>query len=211
MLKEMGGMDSISPPPLEISSPYPDENRWYSDRNPVFEWIPSSNKIVGYSCCLDHSPDTIPDSIIDTISNSISYENVGDGTWYFHIRAKDSDGDWSETSHCRINIDATPPLVEITRPKKGCLYFYNLEISTPFGSRPATRGWLTIKVNATDETSGMDKVEFYIDENILYVAHSPPYEWMWLPVPLLYTIKVIAYDEAGNAASDSIGVISFPF
>jgi len=52
-----------------------------------------------------------PDPSIHTPTKegTITYHNVNDGVWYFHVRAVDDAGNWGPVSHYRVKIDATPP------------------------------------------------------------------------------------------------------
>jgi PKD repeat protein len=97
--------------PTISSSTHPNENNWYNNNNPSFTWtIPSDTSgIAGYSYTLDHSSSTTPDTSVDTTGNSKSYSNIADGTWYFHVRAKDNAGNWGSADHYRINIDTNNP------------------------------------------------------------------------------------------------------
>jgi hypothetical protein len=72
----------------------------------AFEWkAPSdTNGVGGYSFALDRKPDTIPDTTIDTQSTFREFKNLARGTWYFHLRACDGAGNWSETSHQQIEL-----------------------------------------------------------------------------------------------------------
>jgi len=51
--------------------------------------------------------------------------------------------------------------------------------------------------------NGLDKAEFYIDGKLKYVAHEPPFTWIWNEFAFgRHEIKVIVYDCAGNIAMD---------
>jgi len=107
--------------------------------------------------------------------------------------------------------DTIPPKVNITKPKNNTLYKDNKEIRSLLLKLLKTRiiGPITIEVDASDEGSGVDKVEFYINNKLNYTGYSAPYNWTWDEkhlLPRLYTIKVIAYDKAGNNNSDTIKV-----
>jgi hypothetical protein len=208
-----GEKDSTPPPaPMISSSTHPDENNWYNDTDVTFSWTTPSDPsgIKGYSYVLDHSELITPEERVITTSNSQSYP-VNDGIWYFHVRAKDNAGNWGETSHYKIKIDATPPLVEITEPKEGGIYFYEADVFKTRFKTSFNVGPLTIAASANDSISNV-YVEFYIDEQLKDAIHSPPYIWR-SPMGFLglHTIKVIAYDEAGNSAADSVKILSIPF
>ena len=56
------------------SSTHPGESTWYSNDAPSFAWEPAladGTAIAGYSCVLDRSPDTVPDTLSDR--NSLTY------------------------------------------------------------------------------------------------------------------------------------------
>lgn len=69
-------------------------------------------------------------------------------------------------------------------------------------------GPTTILANATDNQSGIQRVEFYVDEELTSTVYSPPYEWTWTERGLFfpYTLKVIAFDYAGNQNFDTMKV-----
>jgi subtilase family serine protease len=105
-IKEEKG--DIDPPPAPvISSPtHPDENSWYTDNDPIFEWNPprDDSGIAGYSYTLDHQEVNTPDKSIGTYANSKSYTDLTPGEWYFHVRAKDNAGNWGPADHYRVKI-----------------------------------------------------------------------------------------------------------
>jgi len=92
-----------------ISSPsHPDSDSWYKESRPTLEW----NKIEGatlHSYVLDRTEDTVPDEESEGTEISYRSQSKTDGEWYFHIRSKVS-GQWSDTSHFKLNIDHTAPL-----------------------------------------------------------------------------------------------------
>jgi len=105
-------VDETPPPAPEISSTsHQDENKWYNNNAPSFDWTTPSDSsgIAGYSYVMGQSPTTAPDQTIDTTGNYKLYMEVADGIWYFHVRAKDNAGNWGEADHYRIQIDATAP------------------------------------------------------------------------------------------------------
>lgn len=129
------------------------------------------------------------------------------GGYNIRVKAKDLHGaesNWSEPIELRIESD--PPTVEIIKPDKA-LYIMNKKIIPRFLRRPLIIGNIDVTVDANDFT-GIDKVEFYIDNKLKSVDNSSPYIYTWMRDRLqfihLHTIKVIAYDYCGNIASDKI-------
>lgn len=126
---DFGGYDDSGtpppPPPVQVSSPtHPNPDLWYPNSDSSFIWDPISGA-EGYSHMLDQNPTSTPDMVIDSTDNSESYVGLGDGTWYFHIRAKTA-SDWGPTTHLRIKVDRTPPaapvITSITHPDQGSKY-----------------------------------------------------------------------------------------
>ena len=74
-------------------------------------------------------------------------------------------------------------------------------------TRAIVIGKITVTVNATDETSGMDRVEFFVDGAVKNVDTAAPYEWVWDERTFTsHTLKVIAYDNAGNSVYEELDV-----
>ncbi|MBN1762278.1 MAG: hypothetical protein JW878_04265 [Methanomicrobia archaeon] len=107
--------NTVGPAPSApvVSSPtHPIESAWYCSGNVTFTWTTPSDPsgIACYSYTLDQSPTTTPDETCDTTGNSKSYANLSDGTRYFHVRAKDNDGNWGSAGHYRVMIESCDAL-----------------------------------------------------------------------------------------------------
>jgi len=103
--------------------------------------------------------------------------------------------------------DTTKPTIEITKPINA-LYFMNKEIFAL--KSPLIIGKIDINVTATDNESGIDRVEIYTDEQLRVTDTTAPYGWLWSERAFFtYTIKVIAYDKEGNSASKELEVLKF--
>ena len=103
----------------------------------------------------------------------------------------------------RILVEEYPMWIEIEKPRKGYLYSFDQEImSTIFGSTMIIGG-ITVETNVLNESS-IDRVEFYVDDELKCVDEETPYEWLWDEKAIgRHEIKVVAYDNEGNTASDS--------
>lgn len=106
-----------------------------------------------------------------------------------------------------------PPLVKITKPENA-LYIMNMKIREYLIRKPFIIGKIDIKVNATDEESGIERIEFYIDGKLKANITIQPYAYMWKRDRIRifghrHTIKVVAFDNAGNNASKEIKVWKF--
>ncbi|MGF3554462.1 MAG: Ig-like domain-containing protein, partial [Thermoplasmatota archaeon] len=101
--------------------------------------------------------------------------------------------------------DLIPPTVQITKPTKA-IYLMDKKIIPFF--YPIVLNEITIEVNAYDNDSGIEKVEFYIDGELRETDVSPPYSYLWNDkLTSQHTIEVKAYDNAGNSASEEISVL----
>jgi uncharacterized repeat protein (TIGR01451 family) len=106
--------------------------------------------------------------------------------------------------------DTTPPLVHIDKPSR-YLYIADRAIM-PTLRRPIILGGITLEAVAMDDESGINRVEFLIDNDIKNISHGWPYEWSWNENSFgFYTIKARAYDNAGNSDIDSIDVYIINF
>lgn len=103
--------------------------------------------------------------------------------------------------------DTTLPTVAITKPVNA-LYFMNKQILAL--KSPLIIGKIDVNVTATDNESGIDRVEFYTDEQLQSTDMTAPYGWTWSDRAFFtYTIKVVAYDKEGNSAFKEINVLKF--
>ncbi len=116
---------------------------------------------------------------------------------------------WSFTTK---EVDNTPPTVSIAKPEKG-LYLFDRKILPRFIRPALIIGRITIVANATDEDSGIEKVEFYINGKLKVTDTTAPYEYLWkrdrIRLFHIFVIKVVAYDNEGLEAFDKMLVRKF--
>jgi hypothetical protein len=134
-----------------------------------------------------------------------------DGSYKIMVKAKDIndlESGWSDPLEVMIGDDKKP-IVEITKPKRYRVYYNNKKIAfIPFVT--IVIGYLDIEVNATDGESGMNRVEFYINDDLYETDTDVPYTCGFAEPPGIYTITATAYDNAGNSASDNIRIVKLP-
>ena len=126
-------------------------------------------------------------------STTLDTTKYSDGQYTIKVTAYDVRGRTS-SQEVSVNIKNKddPPQVSITTPKNN---------STVGGS-------VSIQVSASDDR-GIQKVEFYIDNERKYTDVGSPYSWTWDTSSYSigpHTIKVIAYDTSGQTASSEITV-----
>jgi hypothetical protein len=112
----------------------------------------------------------------------------GDGFHTFWWYIVDDKGNTSTPDSIVFNIDRTPPTIKLTKEK--------LEINK-------------IKFTATvdDVTSGINRVNFYLDGDLVANLSSPPYEWIYTGFRR-HTVTAVVYDNVGNSNSSSMSTWS---
>ncbi len=178
-------------PPL-FSLTHPDQNKWYKNNNPTFSWQRESG-VGTFSYSLDNDFQGTPDNIAEGEHTSISYSNLEDGFWYFHIKGQKA-GVWGGVSHYLVQVDTTPPAD------------FSLEFEPPLYSPHILSQEPIVFFITTDALSGLDHFEFKSialsksaeeKETGFFIEVSSPYQ-----VPVLesgeYLVVVRAHDKAMN-------------
>ncbi|UCB57956.1 MAG: hypothetical protein JSV67_04940 [Thermoplasmatales archaeon] len=133
------------------------------------------------------------------------------GNYNVRVKAKDihlNQSDWSEPASVLIK-DEIPPEINIVKPLNA-FYLFNLKIRRYLFRKPFIVGRIEIVVNTKDLESGVNYVEFYVDDNLMYKDTLYPYSWMWSDITFgIKTIKVLCYDNVGNSAFDEMVVRKF--
>ena len=134
------------------------------------------------------------------------------GTYYVKVKAKDTAGiesEWSITTIVTVEDDI-PPNVKITKPERA-LYINNRKI-LPFLffiKKPVVIGDMDIEAYASDNETGIYRVDFYSDDGwLVKMDYNPPYSYTpqkgWNILFTKFAFQVVAYDNAGNSAIDKI-------
>jgi outer membrane protein assembly factor BamB len=135
------------------------------------------------------------------------YMKAGDYIATFEVI--DDEGNYS-SDNASVHIDELPPdppTVEIVSPKNA-LYILDNEILSL--RMPFIIGKVTITADAYQPDVGINRVEFYIDEELKFTDYEEPYEWIWdEQVFFKHQIKVVAVDNQEASTSDSINVRKF--
>ncbi|MCD6237094.1 MAG: PKD domain-containing protein, partial [Thermoplasmata archaeon] len=134
----------------------------------------------------------------------------------YTVRLKVRDNNGAENSIIKpviVNLsDNLCPLIFIKTPSSRHIYLFGKEYKFPL-KMPWIIGKVIIEVTAEDNQSGLEKVEFYVNNKLKYIDYNPPYSWTWSERSFgkAYNIKVKAYDGAGNTATDDVAVRLFSF
>lgn len=196
-----GGVYEILVPPAEgpkIFSPtHYDSDIWYSDSNPQFYWekeegvgdelrssLPfASARVTDFSFSFSQNPQENPDNISEGDATLKFYDEVPDGIWYFHLRAKKNDV-WGRTSHFPIKIDTTPPQKFELRVDLGSGFVY-------FDTKDLHSGLDHYEVSILNISETPMTSPFFIEATSPYKI---PYKKSGK-----YSVIVRAYDKAGNS------------
>lgn len=177
------------------SETHPFSDQWYNNNSPALQWE-KDDGVTDFSFLLDHEPFTVPDDNADGSDTIVSYNELADGIWYFHIKAR-KDGVWGSTTHYALRIDTTPP-AEFT-PTSEALSSGQL-------------GRVLISYFTTDALSGIDHYEVGAidlhapaDETPAFVVADSPYQ---IPdiIGKSFRVVVRVFDRAGNVRDEQIQV-----
>ena len=121
-------------------------------------------------------------------------------TYTLDATAADSAAATSTTGHSSYVVYAATTVVDTTAP--------TVSISSPVAGSIVGGGRMTISASATD-LSGIQSVEFYVDNTLLVRDTSAPYTANWNLRKVaagIHTMRVVATDNANNRAEQSISV-----
>ena len=194
----------IPPPegPKVFSSTHPSLTTWYNDNNPSFYWEKESG-VADFSYSLDQDPKGIPDNVPEGNKNTVAFNDIGDGIWYFHIKAKKDDV-WGGVSHYPVQIDATSPK-EFTIDIERIGGITGLRFFAYFSANDLFSGIDYYEISVIDLSDPQASANpFFIE---VVSPHQIPYEGVGK-----YVILVKAYDMAGNfTESKSVLTVVSPF
>jgi hypothetical protein len=103
----------------------------------------------------------------------------GDGLYEISYYSIDKAENAEDIKTASFKIDQTSPYVSLFAPEK------------------IRWGKFLIYAEARDHDSGMEKVEFYIDDILKSTVYEPPY--LWIYIGTTGVAKVKGYDKAGNS------------
>lgn len=194
-----GGRYTITPPPVGAvtvtSDTQPDQTKWDAKSDVNLSWDRPAGA-YGYSFVLDQIADTVPGNTLDTTTTTTkSYTGLADGIWYFHIkaRAQSASAGFGATTHFKIQIDTQKPLL------------FDIKLVAQSDLNDVTRT-PTITFEATDETSGIDHYDVYLDGNVVQASAESPYTFSKLDNGP-HVIRAVAYDKAGNDRKAELPII----
>jgi len=165
--------------PIIYSPTHPDQEKWYSNNIPKFDWEILSD-ITGEKLLVDRQPSASPTIFYSELITGKELEKLDDGIWYFHTQLLNSFG-WGAVSHFRFQIDTQAP------------DRFEIKIKQENETNPQP----ILSFETKDEISGIDYYEIIIDQQESIITKNTEYK---LPPqnPGKYKIIVKAIDKAGN-------------
>jgi hypothetical protein len=170
---------SYLPTPKIISPTHPDQEKWYNNNNPVFEWeLPEG--VVEVRVLYGKNPDAVPTVRYSPPISKRSLTDIPDGTYWFSVQFI-GEGIESNVGRFKFNIDTQPPILE------------------EFSIGIADTNSIKFKIKAKDELSGIDKIDIYLDNNLISSTSTDVFENVIKNVePGRHIFKGVIYDKAGN-------------
>ena len=109
-----------------------------------------------------------------------------------------------------LGEDSTNPTISFV-PRLHYVYFADKEILCwPKMPTSLIFGKITVSAEVNGVVSGIENVEFFVDNELKHTDDDAPYEWLWSDrVFFRHTIKAIAHHSDGNQTSDEIVVWKF--
>ncbi len=175
--------------PRVVSPTHPDSAKWYSANDPIFEWsIPKD--VVGVSTLFDREVSTNSGTKSAGKNSSVTYTDVSDGTWYFHIRLQNANG-WGNQTNMQFNIDTAKPD-----------NFVITELPRTTSTVPIARFYFT----ASDILSGIEQYTVAIDKgNAVSWKDDGSHVYQTTALnPGFHVLTARAYDKAGNYVEQSV-------
>ena len=191
----------------------------FGENPPVadFKYIVNNSKVTFTSLSYDRDGTianytwTFGDGKRSFEQNPLQHTYAGEYTTYnVTLNVTDNDGR-KDTIYKHITTnDTTKPTIQIIKPERA-FYIGNHKIRRLFLRMALIIGDITVEVNATDSGSGIAKVEFYVNGKLKGNDTTAPYTYNLTKDRILgfvhmQIIKVVAYDKAGNSATDRMVV-----
>ena len=193
--------------PLVTSPTNPDQEKWYASKNIVLRWEVDPNT-QGFSYILNDFPVDDPDDISEGLRAGVSYKDLADGSYYFHIKRL-REGIWGGITHFKIQVDNTTPASfktsfspdNYTSNRRPILEFTTTD--TVSGLDHYELKFIPLDATRAKEDAGKTETQFFIE------ATSPYSQRLELG---RYEVVVRAFDRAGNfyQSTDRL-TITYPF
>lgn len=179
----------------EVGSPsFLDPELWYNKTDGIFTWeLPFDvNEVaVEIATSSENEPTETFDPPIEEFV--VSSENLTDGVQYLSVQFKNQVG-WGAITNRKIQIDTTPPEQ------------FDIQVQTA----NAKVAFPLLVFAAVDVTSGIEKYELFIADKEPVEVTPDEAKLGFLLSELVdgtYTVRITAFDKAGNETESSVPVL----
>lgn len=180
------------------SQAFLDPEVWYKITDGNFTWtLPFDVNVVAVeiSTSSDNQPELHKSAVMDppTSEFKVNKESIGDGIQYLSIKYKNQVG-WGAVLNRKIQIDTTPPE----------------QFTIDVRAANSTTGFPLLNFAANDITSGIDYYDLTIADKEPIRVTPDEAKLGYLLKELVdgtYTVKVVAYDKAGNIKESTVAVL----
>ncbi len=94
--------------PALVGSPtHPQQDEWSKNNKVIIQVMPKPGEQYSYS--FSSNIEMIPGDLPSDVANSLTFDNLADGIYYFKLNSKAAAGNWQEAAVYRVMIDSTPP------------------------------------------------------------------------------------------------------
>jgi len=108
--------------PVIQSPSNPDPTKWYNVKDVTVTWTtPPVVPIAGYAYSVDQVKAAAAPEQVRTKDDKVTLSDLKDGTWFIHVRAQSTSGQWGPSGTQQVNLDRVP--LTITVPKFSAFTF----------------------------------------------------------------------------------------
>jgi len=180
--------------------------RWSNQNTVTVTWGAAQDGgsgLAGYATVWDSNPTTNTSPVSTTGAVTSASSTLADGTWYFHIRARDALNNWSDQWRDLgpFMIDMLPPVVTLTLPAQiSATQIVVCWQGNDPGAQASGVASYTLAYQRDDNQTWLDTM------NALSVSATVP-----VTGEHTYTFTITIYDRAGNSNSDQRVLRVAPF
>ncbi len=180
------------------SQAFLDPEVWYKNTEGAFSWtLPFDVNVVAVELATssENQPENNKEAVYDPPIDEfkVTRETLIDGVQYLSIKYKNQVG-WGAVLNRKIQIDTTPPE----------------QFTIDVRAANSTTGFPQLNFAAGDNTSGIDYYEMTIADKEPFKVTPDEAKIGYLLRELVdgtYTIKIIAFDKAGNSRESTVAVL----
>jgi PKD repeat protein len=133
-----------------------------------------------------------------------------EGRYSLSYYSVDKSGNTEKEKTINFNIDKSDPVLKIKKPIEKNLYISNIKVAEGLPTTVIV-GPLIPKFEIYDNISGINRADFYLNNDLLCTDHEYPYNCIISKNKFGYSniLKIIIYDNAGRSITESLYFILY--